>query len=130
MDDHSFFCALLCSACSTTCCCIAVWTVESDSDFLRPICRNRLCLSGLGISRQTVFNLEFPSPHITVVSPRGTPILSHMRLSISQTTTINWTIQTLSSARKARSKITETLFYLIFRKNICKHCGSGWDGSK
>ena len=62
MDDHNFFCALLCSACSTTCCCIAVWTVESNSDFLRPICRNRLCLSGLGISRQTGFNLEFPSP--------------------------------------------------------------------
>ena len=62
VDDHNFFCALLCSACSTTCCCIAVWTVESNSDFLRPICRNRLCLSGLGISRQTGFNLEFPSP--------------------------------------------------------------------
>ena len=43
MDDHNFFCALLCSACSTTCCCIAVWTVESNSDFLHPICRNRLC---------------------------------------------------------------------------------------
>ena len=47
---------------STTCCCIAVWTVESIYDFLRPICRNRLCISGLGISRQTGFNLEFPSP--------------------------------------------------------------------
>ena len=62
VDDHNFFCALLCSAFSTTCCCIAVWTVESNSDFLRPICRNRLCLSRLGISRQTGFNLEFPSP--------------------------------------------------------------------
>ena len=62
MDDHNFFCVLLCSACSTTCCCIAVWTIESNSDFLRPICRIRLCLSGLGISRQTGFNLEFPSP--------------------------------------------------------------------
>ena len=62
MDDHNFFCALLCSACSTTCRCIAVWTVESNSDFLRPICRNSLCISGLGISRQTGFNLEFPSP--------------------------------------------------------------------
>ena len=41
---------------------VAVWTVESNSDFLRPICRNRLCLSGLGISRQTGFSLEFPSP--------------------------------------------------------------------
>ena len=61
-DDHYFFCALLCSACSTTCCCIAVWTVESNFKFLRPICRNRLCISGLGIFRQTGFNLEFPSP--------------------------------------------------------------------
>ena len=61
MDEHNF-CALLCSACSTTCCCIAVWAVESNYDFLRPICRNRLCISGLGISRQTGFNLEFPSP--------------------------------------------------------------------
>ena len=60
--DHNFFCALLCSACSTTCCCITVWTVESNYDFLRPIHRNRLCISGLGISRQTGFNLEFPSP--------------------------------------------------------------------
>ena len=60
VDNHNFFCALLCSTCSTTCCCIAVWTVESNYDFLRPICRNRLCISELGISRQTGFNLEFP----------------------------------------------------------------------
>ena len=56
------FCALLCSTCSTTCCCIAVWTVESNYDFFRPIFRNRLCISRLGISRQTGFNLVFPSP--------------------------------------------------------------------
>ena len=62
MDDHYFFCVLLCSTCSTPCCCIAVWTVESNYDFFRPICRNRVCISGLGISRQTGFNLEFPSP--------------------------------------------------------------------
>ena len=62
VDDHNFFCALLCAACSTTCCCIAVWAVESNYDFLRSICRNRLCISGLGISRQTGFNLEIPSP--------------------------------------------------------------------
>ena len=55
-------CALFCSACSTTFCCIAVWTVESNYDFVRPIRRNRLCISGLGISRQTGFNLEFLSP--------------------------------------------------------------------
>ena len=58
MDDHNFFCALLCSACSTTCCCIAVWTVESNSDFLRPICRNRLCLSGLGIPGNRLLRIE------------------------------------------------------------------------
>ena len=46
----------------STCCCIAVWAVVSNYDFLRPICRNRLCISGLGISRQAGFNLEFPSP--------------------------------------------------------------------
>ena len=62
VDDPNFLCALLCSACSTTCCCIAVLTVESNYDFLRPICRHRLCKYGLGISRQTGFNLKFPSP--------------------------------------------------------------------
>ena len=62
MDDHNFFCALLCSACSRTCCGIAVWTIESNYYFLRPICRNRLYIFGLGISRQKGFNLEFPSP--------------------------------------------------------------------
>ena len=36
--------------------------LKQNYDFLRPICRNRLCISGLGISRQTGFNLEFPSP--------------------------------------------------------------------
>ena len=77
VDDHNFFCALLCSACSTTCCCIAVWTVESNSDFLRPICRNRLCLSGLGISRQTGFNLG------TVSSGRESEVESaHLFLTI------------------------------------------------
>ena len=29
VDDHDFCCALSCSPCSTTCCCIAVWAVES-----------------------------------------------------------------------------------------------------
>ena len=29
VDDHDFFCALTCSPCSTTCCCIAIWAVES-----------------------------------------------------------------------------------------------------
>ena len=28
VDGHDFCCAL-CSSCSTTCCCIAVWAVES-----------------------------------------------------------------------------------------------------
>ena len=42
------------------CCCIAVWTVESNHDLLSPICRNRLCISGLGISSHTGFSLEFP----------------------------------------------------------------------
>ena len=28
VDDHDFFCALSCSPCSTTCCCIAIWAVE------------------------------------------------------------------------------------------------------
>ena len=46
VDDHNFYCALLCSTYSTTCCCIAVWTVESNRDFLRPICQNILCISG------------------------------------------------------------------------------------
>ena len=62
VDDHNFYCALLCSTCSTTCCGIAVWTVESNHDFVRSICRNSLSLSGLGISRQTGFSLAFPSP--------------------------------------------------------------------
>ena len=59
VDDHNFYCALLCSTHSTTCCCIAVWTVESN-DFLRPICQNRLAYQE-GISRHTDFSLEFPS---------------------------------------------------------------------
>ena len=29
VDDHDFCCALSCSPCSTICCCIAVWAVES-----------------------------------------------------------------------------------------------------
>ena len=52
VDDDNFFCALLCSKYSITRCCIAVWTVESNQDFLRPICRNS----------HTCFSLEFPSP--------------------------------------------------------------------
>ena len=28
----------------------------------RPICRNSLCISGLGISRHTGLSLEYPSP--------------------------------------------------------------------
>ena len=46
-----------CSTRSTSCCCITVWTVESNHDF-----QNRLCISGLSISRNTGFTLEFPSP--------------------------------------------------------------------
>ena len=30
-------------------------------DFFSPICRNSLCISGLGISRHTGFSLEYPS---------------------------------------------------------------------
>ena len=62
VNDHNFYCALLCSTCSTTCCGIAVWTIESNHDFIRPICRNSLSIYGLGISRQTGFSLAFPSP--------------------------------------------------------------------
>ena len=29
VDDHDFCCALSCSPCSATCCCIAIWAVES-----------------------------------------------------------------------------------------------------
>ena len=34
VDDHDVFCALSCSSCSTTCCCIAVWAAESEKWFL------------------------------------------------------------------------------------------------
>ena len=36
VDDHDFFSALSCSPCSTTCCCITVWAVESVKWFLAP----------------------------------------------------------------------------------------------
>ena len=29
VDDHGFFCALSCSPCSTTCCCIAIVMISS-----------------------------------------------------------------------------------------------------
>ena len=29
VDDHDFSCALSCSPCSTPCCCIAIWAIES-----------------------------------------------------------------------------------------------------
>ena len=62
VDDHNFLRALLCSACSTTRCCNAVWTVVLNCDFFRPSCQNSICMSRLGISRHTGFSLEFPSP--------------------------------------------------------------------
>ena len=60
VDDHNFLCALLCSSCSTTRCCIAFWTIESISDFFRLVCRNSLCMP---VQRHihTGFSLEFPS---------------------------------------------------------------------
>ena len=36
VDDHDFFGALSCSSCSTTCCCITIWAVESEKWFLLP----------------------------------------------------------------------------------------------
>ena len=49
VGDRIIFSALSRSACSTTCCCIAFRTIESD-DFFPSVFRNSLCISGLGIS--------------------------------------------------------------------------------
>ena len=35
VDGHNFY-VLLCSACSTTCCCTALWTFESNYDYSAP----------------------------------------------------------------------------------------------
>ena len=59
VDDHDFFSALSCSSCSTTCCCIAVWAVESVKWFLRPSYRSRLYIAGTGKSRYVVFFFFF-----------------------------------------------------------------------
>ena len=42
-------------------------------NFVRPICRNSLFISGLGISRGTGFNLEFPSPRWIAGQGLGAP---------------------------------------------------------
>ena len=57
VDDRNILGALSRSACSTTCCCIAFRTIESE-DFFRFIYRNSICISGLGISRHTGFILQ------------------------------------------------------------------------
>ena len=65
VDDHDFCCALLCSPCSTTCCCIAVWAVgplNQRNDFNRPSCQGTLYITGTGKSRYAGFCSELPTP--------------------------------------------------------------------
>ena len=58
VDDLDFCCALSCSLCSTTCCCIAIGLLNHSNDFLHPSCRSRLYITG---SRYAGFCLEFNS---------------------------------------------------------------------